>query len=153
MLCQSERSIRFHKRKHMSEKNYIKEAEANVIRIAKSFEDFLSILDAFANFGNRMCHQHIGKGQFFDGLSMMRSAIYKEYRNALANCFIFVGIGGEEAIEYSRKKFEEMFNEDERYVIMDFLDKYGQIPNSYDIEKEEGFRRQAKNALDKSRKE
>jgi len=127
--------------------SFIKEAEKNVIRTARSFEDLLKVLDAMNNFGNRACHEFVGQKEFFDGLHQMRLAILKEYSHALSQCFIFVGVGGEDAAKYSREKFKEYFGE-ERMAIMHFLEDFGQRPSSWLRDDEKEFQKQAKDKID-----
>ena len=124
--------------------NLIKQAEENLVNICKVFDDLQEILKAISSVGNKYCHEYVAKNDFLEGLQMMTRAIDKEHANAVRNCFMFAGVGGEKAKQYSLKMFREIFNEKERFAIMHFLDKYGQIPSSYKSTEEEEFRRQAK---------
>lgn len=126
----------------------IKKAEKNLVNICKAFDDMMNIIDAMATFGNKYCHDYIGKNEFLDGLQMMRKAIYREHAEAIRKCFLFVGVGGETAAEYSREKFKEIFCGKERYMIVHFLDKYGRIPSSYEAGIDEEFRKQARKICD-----
>jgi len=132
--------------------DYIKKAERNLINICKEFDDFMHVLDALASFGNAYCHEYVGKEGFFDGLRTMQNAIYREQATAIRRVFAFAGVGGEETQEYARQKFKETFNGEKRYVIMHFLDKYGQIPSSYRLEIDEKFREQARKRLEETEK-
>ena len=128
--------------------NLIKQAEKNVVKIAKDLSDMIQVIDSFATFGNRFFRQNsLEQTQFFEGLSMMRKATYYRYIETIAQCFMFAGVGGEDVKAYSVEKFKERFGED-RYVVMDLLDKYGGIPGHYKTADEEEFRKQAKEAID-----
>jgi len=118
-----------------------------LVNICKEFDDLMNIFDAIAAFGNKFCHEYIAREKFFQGLNLIRDAAYTEQSYAIRNCFSFVGVGGKKAIEYSRKRFEEIFDENERCSVMHFLDKYGRIPFTYMAEDEEEFRKQAKERI------
>lgn len=125
-------------------KSLLKQAEQNVINQAKAWADAMEFLDALANFGNRACHDYIGKPKFFEGLELMRQAMYQEQSEAIRNCFSFVGIGGEEAAAFSRERFKEVFSG--KYQIMQFLDKWGHCPSSYTTAELEAFKAECKSA-------
>ena len=129
-------------------KTMVEEAEQNLVNIAKHFEDTMCMLNALASFGNNYCNEYIGKAEFFKGLSKMRSGLYKELVHAQSNCFIFAGVGGKESLAYSKKLFEEQFDKDERYVVMNYLNEFGRSPNSWLSDEEAEFRKQAKDVLD-----
>jgi hypothetical protein len=40
--------------------NLVKEAELNVIKVAKMWEQSLVFCNTLSSFGNKMCHEHIG---------------------------------------------------------------------------------------------
>jgi hypothetical protein len=127
----------------------LKEAEKNVVKTARAFEDVLAVLDALCDFGNRACNDYIGQKDFFEGLSKIRMGIYKEYQHALSKCFVFADVGGEEVKAYSREKFKEYFDEESRKVVMQFLGDFGHIPSSWKISDEKQFRKEAKDKLEK----
>jgi len=133
----------------MSKRNYIKEAEQNVVNVARAYQDFLDVLDALAVFGNNYCNEYIGGKKFFEGLAMMREAAYHEYTNASMNAMMFTGVGGEEATKYAREKFERAFGKRDgiKYSVMQFLDQYGRHPGSYMTNDEEEFRKQVDEKL------
>ena len=130
----------------------IKQSEENVVRIAREIADFNQILTAFQRFGSHYCHTAVAKDQFFEGLSMMQNAIYKEWIHAISNCFIFAGVGGEASAKYSRERFEKVFSEDERLNVMQFLDRYGNIPYSYKVDEDKQLRKDAKKRLQENDK-
>lgn len=125
---------------------YLKQAEQNVVNRAKVYNDFLEIIDAFSRFGNKVCNDRTSKDKFFQGLQLIRDAIYAEQSMALRECFYFVGVGGKEAESYSREMFKKVFGED--YSIMQFLDQWGNIPSSYKISTEEEFRFECKKKIE-----
>lgn len=125
----------------------VKQAERNLINTAKTFEDVLQLMDALNHFGNAACHQYVGQEQFFEGLNKMRMALLNEYSHAMSQCFIFVGVGGEEAQEYSREKFMDYFGED-GITVMHFLERFGHMPNSWNINDEKEFKKQARSKID-----
>lgn len=126
-------------------KSYLKLAEKHVIYRAKAYDDMLKIIDALNNFGNRACHEYVGKKKFFEGLSLMREAIYAEQSQALRECFYLVGVGGKEAEKYSIEMFEKVFCGD--YAIMRFLEQWGDNPYSYKTKDEEEFKEECAEAL------
>ena len=125
------------------EKDYLKEAEENVVKTAKYFDDLFKILDALANFGNRACHEHIGKKYFLEGLQQMRYGLLQEFYKATSDCFMFSGVGGEKCAEYSRKMFKEHFVSKDQYVIINFLEEFNQHPGQWVAYDENEFRVQA----------
>jgi hypothetical protein len=128
----------------------IKEAEANVIKVAKAWSYALEFCDALASFVNNMCNEYMGKEQFFEGLQIMRGAMYHEYVNAIRNCFLFSAVGGEESKKFSLEMFKEAFRDEPmRYTVMQFLEANGRVPGSYKTDDEKEFRRQAKEAIKK----
>lgn len=135
----------------MSEKDYIKQAEQNAINRSRYFCDVIKVLDLLGRFGNAATREHVGRKEFFDGLGKIRNAVYAEYVDAMKDCFMFVGVGGVEALEYSKEKFEEHFGED-RYLIMNFLDQWGQLPGSWSGKVEEEFKKQAKEKIENNKK-
>ena len=128
----------------------IKQAEANLVNVCKSFQDAITFTEALANFGLRFCHEHVATKEFLEGICKIQSALFTEQNYAIAQCFHFVGVGGEEAKKYSRELFEEVFCGEKRYSIMQFLDKYGQIPSSYKSKDREEFAKQAKQRFEET---
>lgn len=127
-------------------KNYIKEAEQNLVNQAVAFQDIFKILEALERFGNTACKEHVGKNKFFDGLNTIKQAIYSEYVHTTSQLLMFTGIGGENALKFARQRFEDIFGQD-RYAIMQFLDKWGQIPGWYKTTDEEEFRTETKKKI------
>jgi hypothetical protein len=126
--------------------NLIKQAEQNVINIAKSFQDFYQIIEAMEFFGIQFCKEWIGKENFFKGISLIRKAINAEQNNAIANCFVLSGVGGEAAKQYSKEMFEKYFDSKSQYNVTHFLDKYGQLPG-WKLDDEKGLRKEAQELI------
>jgi len=123
--------------------DHIKEAEKNCVNIAKHMDDMRKVTDALQTFGNRFFDRSLGNMQddFFKGLQLMRNALYVRYIKALSDCFLFVGVGGKDAEEYSKQQFKELFSDD-IYAVMHLLDKYGNQPSWYSSDDEKEFRKQ-----------
>jgi Mn-dependent DtxR family transcriptional regulator len=130
-------------------RDYVKEAEENLVNICKTFKDFFSIVNAMQHFGYCYCSSEQNEKLFFEGLSKIRAAMLEEHRRAEALLLGFVGVGGSKAKEYSIEKFKEYFDEDDRQTVMHFLDRFGQVPHTYLTEDDKKFREQAKALLDK----
>lgn len=122
----------------------IKQAEQNVLNICKEMELAMDALKAFEYFGNKATKQYIGREEFFQGLGMMRSALRKEYMEQISRCFALVGVGGEEATKYARKKAKDYFGGN--YEIMSFLDKWGDV-GRYMADDEKQFGEELQEAL------
>jgi len=132
------------------EEDFVKQAEKNCINIAKQMTDALEYFTAMANFGNRFLDNYTPEHkEYFHGLEIMRDAVYRKYVDMISRCFMFVGVGGEDAKEYSLEQFKKHFDGDDRYCVMQFLDQYGRVPSSYDSMKDAKFREQAKKRLTK----
>ena len=126
----------------------LKQAEKNVVRIARDLDDTLHIFKALENFGNKFFSSNRPEQEeFFRALRDMRHAVYIKYMELITNCFAFVGVGGTDAADYSREKFFERFGKN-NYEIMSFLDRYGQIPHSYKVADEAQIREEAKAACE-----
>lgn len=127
--------------------DYVKEAEKNVVRIAKHLSDMLKVLEALSRFGNGFFHREENdKYLFFGGLRKMREAVYSKYVYMLSQCFFFAGVGEGDAEKYSFERFKDHFG-DELYSITQFLDRYGEPMSWYSSEMNEEFRKQAKNLI------
>ena len=127
-------------------KSYIKKAVKKAIKNAKYFDDMFSVLDALNEFGNKACHDHVGKEKFFKGLQEMRYALLNEYAYTMHNAFIFTHCSNE-LQEYSKEKFKEYFSEEHRYNIMKFLEDFNSVPFSWSVLDEKEFRAQAKELI------
>lgn len=132
-------------------RDYAKEAEKNMVKVAREFELMLEVLDGLAVFGNNYTHEWIGGKHFFEGLTMMRDAIYREYSIASMNAMMFAGLkNSEESKKFIKEKLERMFSgrDSVKYSVMNFLESTGRYPSSYLTEDEEKFREQVKENLD-----
>ena len=123
----------------------VEQAEKQLVKDAKHYEDLLRVIEAIGSFGSRACHEYVGREDFMDGIRLLRIAIMKEQHRALSHCFIFAGVGGGEAEKYSREKFKGYFIDDEdRYAVIHFLEEFSHMPTGWLVEDEEKFREEAK---------
>jgi len=122
--------------------NLIKKAEKNVVNIAKELSDSIEIFKSLSGMGNMIKNEE-RRNKYFNGLSKMRMAIYEQYIEAISDCFIFAGVGGEEAQKFSRELFEKRFNPDNRISVMNFLEKWGHTPRSWKVNDEKTLRDEA----------
>ncbi|GEM_PF-4333676 len=130
-------------------RNYIKEAEQNCINICREFQDCLEFLKALEHFGNAYCNEYISENKFFKGLRIIREAVNNEFAEAICRLFLLAGVGGDEAIKYSREQFKKYFSGSHRTAVIQFLDKHGKVPSSYSAETDDEFRRQIQEKLAK----
>ena len=128
--------------------NLVQEAQQQALNTVRAFSDLKNVLDAMASFGNRATHQHVGKDDFFNGLSLIRNAIAKEHDHALANLFLLTGVGGPEALNYSQEQFKKWFG-NERHHVMSFLEEFGTLPSFYRADTEQQFRKDIKTEIEK----
>jgi hypothetical protein len=136
--------------------NVLKEAEKNVVKIARFWQDMLKICDALNIVGNNACREHVARDDFFKGLNILRNAMYRELVHSMSDCFVFSGVGGKEINDFSREQFEKLFHNDPKeckFVIMNFLEQFGQRPSSWYSDEEEKFRKQATEKINEFKKE
>jgi len=136
-------------------KSLIKQAEQNCLNTAKDLQELLFIIDALSRAGSKMFdtsyRQNNELDDFAKGIELIRKSIYTKYTHAIMNCFMFTGVGGDEAIEYAYEQFVERFGED-KYIIMDLLEKHGNIPSRWSCDDEENFSKEAKKLIQKNNK-
>jgi hypothetical protein len=141
----------------MGDTDLVKQAEKNVVNLAKELQLVLNFMDDLANVGNRLCRQYVGQEEFFQGLKLMRNAIRKEFCEAIRDCFAFAGVGGEEAIQYAKKEFLRMFKADDTgklpYSVMQFLETWCHHPGKYYAADEEKFKEELKAACKRAEEE
>jgi len=133
-------------------RDFVKEAEQNIVNQAVFFKDLISVIDIlgratrsyFPEYNNR------DKEDFSKGMNLIYSALHSQYVKRQSDLLIFASIGGEEAKQFSLNKFKEMYGKDaeERYSIMHFLDKFGNTPANWLTDEEEQFREQLAGKLD-----
>ncbi len=124
----------------------IKKAEQEIVKTCRAYEEMFRVLESLERFGNRACKAHVGKQAFFQGLSLMKDAVRAEHSNAIGNLFMLAGVGGDDALQYSREKFEEWFGKDNTHILS-FLEEWGDIPSWYKDEDEKEFRKQCKEKI------
>jgi hypothetical protein len=117
------------------------EADQNVVNVARSLADMSEVLDSLGIFGGRFFGYDEGGKRYREALCVMRDEVYRKYCEAITRCFCIVGVGGEEAADYSREQFEKMFGTDRR-AIMQFLDNNGRHPHNWSGIENDEFRQQ-----------
>jgi hypothetical protein len=131
----------------MKKKNYIKQAEQNVLNNVKYCQDLLQVIDSLNSFVNHYVDDYGERGtKARTAIASLRSVIIDQMNEHISKCFIFTGVGGEEVLEFSREMFKKHFGED-RYVVINFLTRNGRIPHSWQKEEEETFREQCKEKI------
>jgi hypothetical protein len=124
----------------------IKEAERNVINQAKYYTDLIGVLDDLQHGVLRTLDSHSpGREKITEGFNQVRQGVYSEMQFALARCFCIVGIGGEEAVAYSREQAKRIF--DGRHTTMEWLDNWHRLPSSWLTSEAEAFEAELKEAL------
>jgi hypothetical protein len=123
----------------------VKQAEKNIVNVCKAHEDIYSLVDALTTFGNHYIEDWAGGGDFSKGLSLIRKGLDCSLSANIRKLFSLVGVGGEDAQEYSREQFRNLFaNDENRYNVIHLLDKYARVPRSYNVELDKEFRKQGK---------
>lgn len=122
------------------QKSILKQAEQNVINNAKYCQDILKIVEALEMFSYRYMYDS-DIDEAIDALQKFRNTVYKTMNEHLVRCFMFVGVGGEEAEKFSFEQFKEHFG-DNRYCVARFLDKAGNLPSCWSSEDEEQLRKE-----------
>jgi hypothetical protein len=125
----------------------LKQAEQNVIKIARAFQDAIKVLNATTRFSSVYCHEHVARKDFETAIYNAQNALLREFEYAISNCFLFVGVGGKESIEFSRELFEKVFSEENRACVMQFLNDHGQYPSFYKQSDDDSLREAAKQKL------
>ena len=127
----------------------IKQAEKNLVNVCKAHDDIYELVDALARFCDRYVEDWAGRDDTTQGLYLLRCGLDKSLSANVRKLFALVGVGGEEAIEYSREKFCNLFGDNKkRYTVMHLLHEYGTVPRSYKKEVDEEFRKQGKKVCD-----
>lgn len=132
-------------------RDFVKEAEQNLVNQAIFFRDLLDVVEFFSKVGNTYfpMYDKRDKEDYFKGLYMMRNALQSQYINKQSNLLGFVALGGKKAKEYSLNEFRSMYGEEveDRYMIMHFLSKHGGLPDRWKSDDEEMFRKQMADKL------
>ena len=128
----------------------IKQAEQNILNVCRAHEDIYELVDALTRFCDKYVEEWAGRDDTTQGLYLLRCGLDKSLSANIRKLFTLVGVGGEEAREYSREQFRRLFaNEESRYNVMHLLDQYARIPHSYKVDTEKEFRKQGKELCDK----
>lgn len=123
----------------------IKQAEENAINQAKYCQDVMQIIDALQNFTNRYM-DYGDREKALTSLHEYRQAVYSELNERLARCFMFAGVGGKKAKEFSLEQFQNHFKDD-TYCVMQFLEANGQHPSHWYSKDEEQFKKEAQEKI------
>jgi len=92
-------------------------------------------------------HECAGRGDIMKGFQLVVDGLLKEQNYALAKCFAVVGIGGEEAEEFSKQQAREVFGG--KYSTIQWVDAWHRIPSHWLISQEEELEAELKEAVDK----
>jgi len=103
----------------------IKEAERNVVRTCRVFDELNKILDAVSMFANEYLTED-ERREFSDKFLEVRRIFDSAFRRNIFNLFCISTVGGEEAKEYAREKLEELFSEEPiKKSVAAFLSQHG----------------------------
>lgn len=115
----------------------IKKAEQNSLNEARFWTDFVQFIDALQhNIIERddsrgsPLYERGGMKKLKEGLALLRSGAYEEMHFAISRCFVFAGVGGEEAKQYSKELAQKLL----KNVPLSWLDEHFRIPSSWDPE-------------------
>jgi len=126
--------------------NLLKNAEKNCVRIAKHMNDTMKVVEALERFGSRFMYERFEGNNFQEGVRLIRDALYAKYIRSISDCFLFVGVGGKDAEDYSKEQFKKLFG-DKQNAIMHLLDQYGNYPSWYKSDEEKELRKQGMKKL------
>lgn len=132
----------------MSERDYVKEAEQNVLNRARDMDMSMRLFDAFtAKYSRNMPERH--RKEFGERMKSVREVLYTVYGEAITELFMFTALGGDEVTEYAREQMRKRFRDEPneiKYAIMGLLERNGDA-SWYYSEDEEGFRSQVNEEL------
>ena len=127
-------------------KQYIKEAEQNVINQARFYTDLIGVLDSMQRgMLGRMDRYSPGRDEVSEGFLLIQKGVHKELSAALARCLLVIGVGGEEAEAYSREQARRVFGKGG--TVMEWLDEWNRLPSCWSGDDEAGFREELQEAL------
>jgi hypothetical protein len=139
-------------KENSNSKKWIKEAEQKALNEAKYWNDFLVFLDSIQykvsalvddDYGN---YEGSPKSKFNKAFHDLRHAAYSQQQVVLARCFALVGVGGQEAEDYSKERAKKVFSDD--YSVMQWLETNHRLPSSWRTKDEEEFRQELKESLE-----
>ena len=131
-------------------KSFIKQAEQNVINQARFFNDLMNCLASMQHgLGALTDRWSPGREDFAKGFELLRKAAYAEHQHALARCFAFIGVGGEEAEAFSREQARRVFRND--HSIIQWLDEWNRLPSGWNTGDENGLRAELDQAMSDDR--
>lgn len=130
----------------------LKIAETNVVALCKELTSVLTMLDALRTFGYRFFQgpgidATLEQASFYEGLDKITQAVRIKQAKEISHAFMFTGIGGEQVHALALEKFQKVFDPEQRYIVIQFLDKYGHIPAEYKSSVDQQLRDEAEAAL------
>jgi len=129
----------------MNDRDFLKEAEQNVLNRARDMDLSINLINAFIHRYSSMMPERYAR-KFGEKMSEAREIIFSAYGETIMDLFMFTGVGGDEATEYAREKMKERFNTEDdgiKYSIMQLLERNGKV-SWYNINDEKEFRNQVK---------
>lgn len=135
----------------------IEESIEKLKETALELERFMRVLDGMERFGTSVLGYTSDHNQpavkFFEGLSKMRQGVYEKMCRNMADCFMFSGVSDgikDVAIEKLSKQFGGADN-GTQYCVTQFLERWGNLPISWNGKKEEDFRGEVNAAIAKTK--
>lgn len=98
----------------------VEEMEKVAMARCSEMYEMQKVINALSHFGYKLTDTNGNRTRFFEGLGLINQVIGNQYMMEIANCFILVGVGGEEvkkmAIEKAREKFGEHFEDIQKFA-------------------------------------
>jgi len=132
----------------MNDRDFVKEAEQNVLNRARDMEMSISLIKAFSRRYSSIMPERYSN-EFSEKMHEAQKILYAAFCETITDLFMFTGVGGSEAINYAREKMVERFKDEKdsvKYSIMGLLERNGEA-SWYRSADEEAFRRQANEKL------
>ena len=131
----------------MTKRSYIKEAEQNVLNQAKFWTEFAEFVQSMQYGIHNATDRHSpGREKFDHAFDLLRRAAYEEKQHALARCFAFIGVGGEEAETFSREHAKRIFGGEQS--VIEWLDGWNRVPSSWLAGDEEALKSELKKSIE-----
>ena len=132
----------------MNDRDFLKEAEQNVLNRARDMDMSLQLMNAFIHKYSTVMPERYAR-KFGEKMSEAREVLFAAYGEAITDLCMFTGVGGDEATEYAREKMKERFKDEDNhvhYAIMGLLERNGEA-HWYKSDDEKEFRNQANEKL------
>jgi len=133
--------------------NYIEEECITKLKeTALELERMMRMLDAMSTFGYEILgwpsDHNEPANKFFEGLAKMKSGVHEKMCRNMADCFLFAGIS-DGIRDLANEKLEEHFL---KYDVSQFLDKWGNLPNTWRQSDEDLLKAEVKEKLTTAKK-